>query len=56
MEDKKEPTIEELKGAYREMDKLADYILRRFPDEPGRDGLNESAADVAIRLMKQVRR
>lgn len=55
-EHNKKPSEKELQGAYREMEKLTDYILRRFPDEPGRDNLNESAADVAIRLMRQVRR
>lgn len=44
----------EQNGAYREMDKLADFILKEFPQEPGRDGRNESAADVAIRLLEKL--
>ena len=49
----KEPTEHE--GAYREMSKLTDFILKEFPREPGKDGLNESAAEVAIRLLDRLK-
>lgn len=35
-----------------EIDRLASFILDRFPGEPGRGG-NESAVDVAIRLLSE---
>ena len=35
-----------------EIDRLAAYILKEWPDEPGKDGESESAVDVAIRLLR----
>jgi hypothetical protein len=34
-----------------EIDRLADFILREYPHEPGSIGDSESAVDVAIRLL-----
>lgn len=36
-----------------EIDRLADFILKEFPDEPGKLGESESAVDVAIRLLSE---
>ena len=35
-----------------EIDKLTEYILKEYPDEPGKPG-GESAVDCAIRLLKE---
>lgn len=35
-----------------EIDRLAAFILREYPHEPGRTGISESAVDVAIRLLR----
>lgn len=40
--------------AEKEIERLANYILAEFPDEPGSIGKSESAVDVAIRLLKPV--
>lgn len=34
-----------------EIDRLANFLMKRFPREPGRTGVSESAVDVAIRLL-----
>lgn len=36
----------------KEIDRLADFILANYPDEPGSNGTSESAVDVAIRLLE----
>lgn len=41
--------------AAAEIDRLAEFILAEFPDEPGRGGTSESAVDVAIRLIQEYR-
>jgi DNA-directed RNA polymerase alpha subunit len=41
--------------ADKEIDRLADFILTQFPDEPGSGGADESAVDVAIRLLKTLK-
>jgi hypothetical protein len=38
-------------GAGQEIERLSDFILDKFPNEPGRAGVTESAVDVAIRLL-----
>jgi len=34
-----------------EIDRLAKFIMKEYPDEPGSTGESESAVDVAIRLL-----
>ena len=36
-----------------EIDRLADFLLKNYPDEPGKTGVSESAVDVAIRLLTE---
>jgi hypothetical protein len=40
----------------KEIDRLANYILAEYQYEPGRTGTTESAVDVAIRLLKELKR
>ena len=43
------------KACVAEIDRLAKYILRVCPNEPGKDGESESAVDVAIRLIGELK-
>jgi len=40
-------------SAESEIDRLADFLLKNYPSEPGRTGVSESAVDVAIRLLSK---
>lgn len=40
-------------AAEKEIERLADFILKEYPNEPGRAGTSESAVDVAIRLLSE---
>lgn len=48
--DKDAPTSNPLK---EQIDLLAKFILKEFPDEPGKTGVSEGAIDVAIRLLSE---
>lgn len=39
--------------AKKEIDRLAEYLMKYYPKEIGADGRNESAVDVAIRLLSR---
>ena len=38
-----------------EIDRLAKFIMEEFPDQPGSTGVTESAVDVAIRMLQDVK-
>ena len=42
-------------SAKKEIDRLAEFILKEYPEEPGSKGTSESAVDVAIRLLSEKR-
>jgi hypothetical protein len=39
--------------AKKEIDRLAEYLMKNHPTEIGADGRNEGAVDVAIRLLSK---
>lgn len=40
-------------SAESETERLAKFLIEEYPDEPGKDGVSESAVDVAIRLLQK---
>lgn len=52
-ENENSESLEQAHAAARETSRLASFILKQFPNEPGSIGDSESAVDVAIRIMQR---